>query len=122
MTICQIQTRLKFEIVGDNKFKLLEDFTFDDGEHYFLIKKDFITDGFSVPPLFRPLQSPTGRGIEIAVVHDFLYSIYKPNGITRKQADKIFLNGLICLGLHPLKAKLMYLAVRIFGKTKWKES
>lgn len=121
MTFCQIKTRLKFEIVTESKYKLLEDFTFDNGERVFLIPAGFITDGFSIPLLFKPLQYSTGKGVEIAVVHDYCYSIQRPHDITRKNADTIFYKGLICLGMHPLKAKFMYLAVRLFGKKKWRE-
>ena len=121
MSFCQIKTRLKFEIVGDNRFKLLEDFTFDNGERVFLIPANFITDGFTIPSLFSPLQSHTGKGVEIAVVHDYCYSIHRPDDITREEADLIFYNGLICLGINPIKAKLMYLAVRLFGKNKWRK-
>lgn len=120
-----MKTDLKFKIIGDNKFEVLEDFVFIYNfagfDLKFIVPKGFKTDGFSIPPLFRPMQTPTGLGVQIAVLHDYFYSEMKPEGIIRRQADFIFYEGLRCLNVPKWKAKIIYLAVVLFGSKKWKK-
>lgn len=119
-----MKTDLKFKIIGDNKFEVLEDFIFIynfAGFHLkFIVPKGFKTDGFSIPKIFTPIQSATGLGVQIAVLHDYFYSEIKPEGIIRRQADFIFYEGLRCLNVPTWKAKLIYTAVVFFGGKRWK--
>ena len=121
---CKIQKHLKVEIV-DRRFFLQEDFIYIfeylGKENTIIVPAGFNTDGFSTPKLFKPFQSETGKGIEIAVVHDFLYSKQSPAHITRADADMAFLQGLECLGVSKFKRYAMYVAVRLFGKPKYKK-
>ncbi|EHT7329390.1 DUF1353 domain-containing protein, partial [Salmonella enterica] len=48
-----------------------------------------------------------------AIIHDYLYD----NALrTKKEADLIFLDGMTVLGVPRLKRKVMYWAVRVFGR------
>lgn len=53
-------------------------------------------------------------------MHDYLYSKGCELNIERKKADKIFLEILKEEGVNPILARLMYIAVRVFGKTRYK--
>ncbi|EIR7955257.1 DUF1353 domain-containing protein, partial [Salmonella enterica subsp. enterica serovar Newport] len=48
-----------------------------------------------------------------AIIHDYLYD----NALcTKKEADKIFQDGMTVLGVPKWKRIVMYLAVRLFGR------
>ncbi|ECE7751582.1 DUF1353 domain-containing protein, partial [Salmonella enterica subsp. enterica serovar Ngili] len=52
-----------------------------------------------------------------AIIHDYLYD----NALrTKKEADLIFLDGMTVLGVPRWKRIVMYLAVRWFGRGKYK--
>lgn len=51
-------------------WKLLEDYTSDNGN--INVPAGFITDGASVPYMFRRVFSPTGRYFGAAIVHDYI--------------------------------------------------
>ena len=77
------------------------------------IPPGFVTDLASVP---RPLWwfiSPAGKHSQACVVHDYLYD----NAIgTKKQADEIFFEALKELGVPRVRAWVMYLGVKLFGR------
>jgi hypothetical protein len=87
----------------------------------FVIPKDFICDGASIPQflwsiLGHPLQTSARRA---AVLHDFLYR----NGVVgRKAADQMFYDALIEDGFDPDKAQLFYSGVRTGGTSHYKRS
>ena len=80
------------------------------------VSKGFITDLASTPRIIWGLIPPFGRYTLAAVVHDFLYAGHKFN---RKNSDIIFFNLMIRDEVPRLKARIMYLAVRIFGKQRY---
>ena len=86
-------------------------------KYSYVIPVGFITDFASVP---RPLWwfiSPTDKTvIRASLLHDYLY---RTGSRTRKDADYLFHLKLLEDGTPRWKAKLMYLAVRIFGKRAW---
>lgn len=87
----------------------------------YIVPAGFVTNGFSVPTLFKSIISATDKGIEIAVVHDFLYSKSCPFDMPRRDADFIFYEGLRSLNVDTWKAKVMYIAVVLFGGKKWRK-
>ena len=87
----------------------------------YVVPAGFVTNGFSVPTLFKSIVSATDKGIEIAVVHDFLYSKSCPFDMPRRDADFIFYEGLRSLNVDTWKAKVMYIAVVLFGGKKWRK-
>ncbi|MGT3199083.1 DUF1353 domain-containing protein, partial [Yersinia enterocolitica] len=56
----------------------------------------YVTDLASVPRVFWALFPPHGRYAKAAIIHDYLYD----NALrTKKEADKIFLDGMQVLGV-----------------------
>lgn len=83
-----------------------------------VIPKGFITDGASVPKLFRPIISNFTKGFEAALVHD--YQIHKNNTQKgRLLADIQFFHNLKYCGFSNLRAFICYLGVRLGSKVKF---
>ncbi|HFW3711885.1 TPA: DUF1353 domain-containing protein [Salmonella enterica subsp. enterica serovar 6,7:y:-] len=73
----------------------------------------FVTDLATVPRIFWTLMPPDGKYAKAAIIHDWMYD----NALrTKKEADKIFLDGMTVLGVPRWKRTIMYYAVRLFGK------
>lgn len=63
--------------------------------------------------IFWTLLSPDGKYAKAAIIHDYLYD----NALrTKKEADRIFLDGMTVLGMPKWKRTIMYWAVRWFGR------
>lgn len=77
----------------------------------------FVTDLASIPRLARLIFPVNDLHRPAAVVHDYLYQYQKIGGqwINRKEADRVFLEAMRCLGVPKRKAWPMYLAVRAGG-------
>ena len=89
----------------------------------FVIPRGFESDGASVPRFFWRLVCPPldHHAVRAGVAHDYIYRV-QPVGWSRKEADKMFYCFLIEDGLPPLRAKLAYLGVRLFGWLAWNEN
>lgn len=94
-------------------FVLLE----DEKVFGFLIPKGFETDFASVPKSFWNILPPLGRHNNAALLHDWLYV---KNIGTRKRADELFLEVMLCDGVRKVSAYVMYWGVRIGGGRWWK--
>ena len=82
----------------------------------------FVTDFASIPRFARVVIPKLGRYNKAAVVHDAIYQDAVPgHPFTRKEADDVFLAGMIALGVAPWKRRLMYIAVRLGGWAAWKK-
>jgi len=81
------------------------------------VPKGFVTDGASTPLAIAWLVSPTGKAMRSAVVHDFLLQQLQKNE-SRRDADIKFLESLMIENVGTNRARLMFLAVRIFGIVK----
>lgn len=79
----------------------------------------FVTDLASVPRIFWSLMPPDGRYAKAAIIHDYLYD----NALrTKREVDRIFLDGMTVLGVPKWKRTVMYWAVRLFGRGKYGNS
>ena len=78
----------------------------------------FITDFTSVPKLFWGIFPKWDRYGKASVVHDYLYYSHEK---TQEEADYIFYEGMIVLGVEEYKAKMLYAAVKVFGKSRYNE-
>ena len=90
------------------------------GEYYHL-PAGFETDGASIP---RPLWWICGTPLEVprlyaAIIHDYLYGGGDPDA-TRKDADDLYRDLQIALGVFRIKAYIEWLALRLCGWTHWK--
>ena len=113
-------TKLLVKDLMNGKFELFSDYVYKTKEYLIKVPKGFVTDYASIPKLLRAIILPYGKHSGASVVHDYLYSKGCELNIERKKADKIFLEILKEEGVNPILARLMYIAVRCFGKTRYK--
>jgi hypothetical protein len=125
----RFSSELNLKFLGDNKFKLREDFKYVSPIYGAVIaRKGYITDGASIPDIVFPIVgSPwEGKYPKIAVIHDWLCSTegVTHNGalISKKDTDRIFLEGMKYLGVSWWRRNAMYRAVRLYcGKFSWEK-
>lgn len=94
-----------FEYVANNGFKIS-------------VPIGFKTDFASVPRLFRGVISTTGQFNGAAVVHDFCC---ESKIVSRKRADRIFLEAMKALDVSWLKRRAMYSGVRAYSIATFKK-
>ena len=89
-------------------------YTTDSGE-LILVPAGFVTDGASIPrALWWIVGHPyMGNYARAALVKDYLYVTAK---LTKKEADLIFLDIMTIDGVKKWRRKVMYQAVKWFGK------
>ena len=99
--------------IGKDKYRLQHDLYYRavDGR-IFLVKKGFIHDGASKGFLKR-----FGRYTNAAILHDALYG---SKLLSRKEADKLFLEAMKSSNVVYLRRYTYYYAVRAFGSSAWK--
>lgn len=100
-----------------NRFELLQDvvITLSNGQEI-TIAAGYKTDFASVPRLLWGIVSTVGKHNLATLIHDWIYD----NRIgTRKAADLEMLYWLRKSGVSDVKAYMMYVAVRIGGKSWW---
>nr|EEJ7375805.1 DUF1353 domain-containing protein [Salmonella enterica subsp. enterica] len=109
-------TPATLEMLDHYLWRIHEPFEFylsDDNSDVISVPAGFITDLASVPRIFWTLLPPDGKYAKAAIIHDYLYD----NALrTKKEADRIFLDGMTVLGVPEWKRTIMYYAVRLFGK------
>ena len=113
----------------------------DNGNDWLLVTTDYIyfnaiglTRGWvTIPPRSCGDSASSGRGLGRAVygrgknaragaIHDLLYAIDTPcPHLTRAQADEILYRASIYAGCPRWRARLAWLAVRLFGGFSWKK-
>lgn len=124
-------TPLHVQHLDDGKsWRVLEPFEYHlgraDGEDYVRVPVGFITDFASIP---RPLWSawpPTGAYGKAAVIHDALYQmpfVQQLGGglreVERRETDRIFLEGMIVIGVGWFTRRALYTGVRLGGWRPW---
>lgn len=103
-------------MLGHYNWRVHEPFAFylsDDNSDVIEVPVGFVTDLATVPRIFWILLPPDGKYAKAAIIHDYMYD----NALrTKKEADKIFLDGMTVLGVPKWKRTIMYWAVRLFGR------
>ncbi|SFP60235.1 DUF1353 domain-containing protein [Hydrogenimonas thermophila] len=104
------------EYCGGGKYRLVKPMKIMGYE----VPAGFVTDGASIPRIFwSVVGSPfTGKYVEVAVLHDYLYS--GAEDVSFKEANRIFYKGMRKAGVNRAKAYLMYKAVSLFGKKRFR--
>ncbi len=102
---------LRADKIGPQIWKLVLSFIYDNPPDRVVVPVGFISDGASIPRIAQSLIGGpwSGRYSESAVIHDYLYETMP---ITKRKADRIFLDGMKILGVIWWRRNLMYLAVR----------
>ena len=90
------------------------------GARSLVIPRGFATDGASIP---RALWRVCGTPLDVprlyaAIVHDYLYS-GGVAGVTRAQADAVYRDMQIALGVSRFKAFVEWAALRVCGASHW---
>jgi hypothetical protein len=95
-----------------NKYEVCEDYPFKIDAQVMTIPKGFISDGASIPKAFwKIIGTPFSPSfIEAAIVHDFLIS----KQYNAKHSDQMFYDMLVYTGVSIVKARVMYIAIRLF--------
>ena len=130
-------TPLQVRHHDDNTWTLVAPFSYDVGcegsGETISVPAGFRTDFASVPRALWWLYNPTGRWGKAAVIHDWLYhnaglpivvgrNVYRqPRSViyTRREADRIFLEGMRVLRVRWSARRTMYTAVRLGGRWPW---
>ncbi|EEM9454573.1 DUF1353 domain-containing protein [Salmonella enterica] len=104
------------EMLGHYEWRVHEPFAFylsNDNSDVIEVPAGFVTDLATIPRVFWSLMPPDGKYAKAAIIHDYLYD----NALrTKREADRIFLDGMTVLGVPRWKRMIMYYAVRLFGQ------
>lgn len=113
------------KILGKDHWVVRNSFRYYIGDKYserwVYVPEGYLTDGASVPRIFWNIVPPWGIYGQAAIVHDYLYQHLtimvhgNPNKITRRYADKIFLEAMTVLEVPAYLKYPMYYAVSLFG-------
>ena len=108
----------RLDFLGNYQFRLAAPFDYHVGEfpseEVIEVPVGFVTDFASTPRFMWGIFPPHGPWAYAAIVHDYLYGEgRKP----RKECDRIFLEAMKVLGVSLTTRVLMYLAVRLFGRS-----
>ena len=93
-------------------------YTTDEGITH-TVEIGFVSDGGSIPPVAWPIIGPPFVGYyrKSCLIHDEFYATQK---VTRKYADRIFLEAMRDEGVSWWKRNTMYRAVRLGAYFIWK--
>ena len=84
------------------------------------IAAGFMTDWASIPRPFRVIWTPGGGPWRLAaVLHDWAYST---SSLTRRQADRLYLDACIAAGVRKRTRVLMWTALRVGGWLAWRSN
>ena len=114
MTMGEFKTKLQVESQG--KFwKLLSPLVFDSDKHgEIVVPVNFLTDFASVPRIPFIYAVFGNTSYSAATIHDYLYSGL--HQISREDADAVFLEAMESRKQSKWHRKVMWKAVRWFGK------
>ena len=89
----------------------------------FTVPAGFESDGVSTPRFLWTTISPKvhPQTIRGGLDHDWLYR-EQPEGWTRKDADQLFFDVIREDGFSPVRARLAYTGLRLFGNKAWNEN
>lgn len=112
-------TPIRVEYIAVDQWRLLEPFIYYVGEEgsddAITVPAGFVTDFASIPRWLWSIFPPAGAWAKASVIHDYLY---RTQTRTKAEADHIFLEAMEVLGVGWFKRRLMYRAVRWFGRYK----
>ena len=108
---------------GDDECVIVLDtpLLFSIGNSCCIIESGYRSNGMSVPHCLWSIISPQFYPVTLfpSICHDWLYDNHV---VSREIADKWYYHALIENGYPKWKSKLVYDAVRIFGKSHWSTS
>lgn len=114
------KTELNVCLVGEQRFKLLDDLEYENKDYVFKVKKGFVFDGASIPRLlWTTIGCPFG-GLytKPACLHDILYATHL---FGKEESDSIFLEAMVSCEVEEDIRKTLYDGVRLFGNKSYEE-
>lgn len=116
----QFTTPAILEMLDDYRWRLVEPFEFwltDTPDDVIRVPAGYVTDLASVPRILWSVFPPHGRYAKAAIIHDWLYD----NALrTKREADRIFLDAMTVLNVPVWRRRVMYTAVRLFGRGNYR--
>lgn len=112
-------TPLRVEQLDDELWRLEQPLVYysDKLQRSLAVPPGFVTDFASVPRLPFVYWLLGGRASKAAVVHDYLYR--KNAGVSRADADAIFVEAMQASGQAPWRQRLMWRGLRIGGGSSY---
>jgi hypothetical protein len=115
--------------IDSTNWEVLRALTYHGNIDDFVVPENERTDFASVPRVFAWFLPRYGRYTKAAILHDHLWRVAVPNGLSRLDADGIFRQAMRELGVPFLRRWIMWAAVRWGALTKpdgrrdwWKEA
>ncbi|MDY5466748.1 MAG: DUF1353 domain-containing protein [Campylobacter sp.] len=116
MFTCQLV--IKRPAGSKNRYELAAPLVWQDALGVIIVPAGFIYDGASAPRVLSYIVPRFGGRYDRAIaLHDYLYA---QGRISRANSDKIFYEALRSDKVSWVQAKIMYFAVRFFGKKHYK--
>ncbi len=113
-------TKLLVKDLMNGKFELFSDYVYKKKEYIIKVPKGFVTEYETITTLLSIIFLPYGKHSGASVVHDWLYSSNCNLDISREKADKVFLEILKEEKVNFLLRTLMYIAVKKFGRSRFR--
>ena len=107
-------------VKGVRKFKILKDFRCYHKGNLITVKKDFITDGISVPKFAWSLIGPFSEAFPAALVHDWCFSPFNKK-FGWKESNWMFLELMKEAGVPFVMRWTIYSAVVVGSYPIWKK-
>ena len=105
--------RVVISPVGKDKYEVVKSYLYKD----IRIKKGYITNGADIPRFLWSVFPPNSpEYLSAVVLHDYMCS--KIGVFTYKEADDMFYEAMIEIGVSKWKAKLFYKSCRIYHRFK----
>lgn len=123
MTVAHFSGLPKTEWLDDGRsVRLLENFIFTDANGVeWLAEENDTPDGSSIPKFaWTLIGSPfVGKHRNASIPHDKYCVLREKSGKSHEEVHRMYYEACLCAGVNKIKAKLMYLAIRV-GGPKWK--
>ncbi len=114
-------SQLYVQLIGDMKFRISEDLSYENRKFIITVLKGFEFDGLSKPTATWSIMGCPFGGLDTiaGTIHDALYA----TGLfDRRMCDIIFYEIMIFCGVEKAKARAMYYAVRAGGESHYANS
>ncbi len=106
-------------VLSNGNYQLLEPIIYINGKFAITVARGFTYDGASIP---RHLWEEVGCPMDYAFASAIHDALYRSRLLARKDCDKIFHSALVDSGVSKVKAKAMYLAVRLGGQEPYDDA
>ena len=116
--------------VGGRSWRLEADYPYRDAETTITVPRGFVFDLSSIPRLLWGLIAPFELSVAAPLLHDFLYhhggrppagAVVPHRVYNRAEVDAMFRGIMRKEGVPSWRRGLGYLAVRVFGRSAWRE-